>query len=211
MRSLTEDLLGAELLDDRLKLLRVADKVDMEAADIGKSREDVKVVDNVAEVRGDYDGRGSIAQVADGLVGRLESVLDLGPEIKDENRLVNLYALSTGSLERLQKLDIDRHELVKESDGVDGRATVSLAESKEGHGAEQHRPGLEASLLGLEEFPYGLGIGSKGEGLVILQGGLDIVVVGVEPLDHLKGRDIYTSLLMTTAHGKVLIEWRQLL
>jgi hypothetical protein len=101
--------------------------------------------------------------------------------------------------------------LSKESDGVDRGATVGLAESKERDGADEDGAGLEAGLLGLEELPDGLGVLGKGEGLVVLEGGLDIVVVGVEPLDHLEGGDVHTALLVAAAHGKVLIERGQLL
>ena len=206
-----EDLLGAELLENRLELLGVADKVNVETLDVGESREDVEVVDDIAEVGGDNDRGDGRSLGGDGLIGRLESSLDLGLEIVDEDGLVNLDGLGTGSLERLQELNVDGDKLVKERDGVDRRATVSLAKSKERDGANNDGAGLESSLLSLEELPNGLGVLGKGEGLVILESGLHVVVVGVKPLDHLKGGDIDTALLVATAHGKVLIERRELL
>lgn len=208
---LTENLVRAELLEDRLKLLGVADKIDVQTLHVGKGRENVEVVDNVTEVGGNNDGRNSAALGGKGLVDGLESILNLRAEIEDEDRLVDLDALGTGSLESLQELNVDRHKLVNQSDGVDGRATVGFAESEERDGADEHGTGLEASLLGLEELPDGLGVLGKGEGLVVLKGGLDIVVVGVEPLDHLKGGDVHTALLVATAHSEVLIERGELL
>lgn len=205
-----EDLVGAELLEDRLELLGVADKVDVEGLNLGEGRDDIEVVDDVTEVSGDGDS-GDITGGSESLVGRLERSLDLGREIIDEHRLVNLDRLGASSLQGLKELNIDRDKLVKERDGVHGGATVSLAKSKERDGSNQDGSGDEASLLSLEELANRLGVFGKGEGLVILESGLDIVVVGVEPLDHLQGRDIYTALLVATAHGEVLVESIELL
>lgn len=90
--------------------------------------------------------------------------------------------------------------------GVNGLATVGLSESEEGDGTQDDGAGVDTLSLGLEELDDGLGLGSEGEGLVVLKGRLDVVVVGVEPLDHLQGGDIDTLLLETTAHGEVLVE-----
>lgn len=206
-----EDLVGAELLDDRLELLGVADKVDMDALNTSESRDDVEVVNDVTEVGGDSDGRDSAASGGEGLISGLKSSLDLGLEIEDEDGLIDLDGLGTGGLEDLQKLYVDGDELVKESDGVNGRATVGLAEGEERDGADEDGAGLNAGFLGLEELADGLRVLGKGEGLVVLEGRLDIVVVGVKPLNHLQGGDIDTTLLVATAHGKVLIERGELL
>lgn len=88
-----EDLLGAELLDHRLQLLRVADQVDMQGVDVGKSRENIEVVDNVAEVGGNGELRASSAERSNGLVGRLEGVLDGGPQVEYEDGLIDLDPL----------------------------------------------------------------------------------------------------------------------
>lgn len=206
-----EDLVRAELLEDRLKLLGVADEVDVETSSAGESGENVEVVDDVTEVSGNDDLGDGITSGGNGLVGGLEGSLDLGAEIEDEDGLVNLDRLGTSGLELLQELDVDRDELVEEGDGVDGGATVSLAKSKEGDGADKDGAGLETSLLGLEELADGLGVLGEGEGLVVLESGLDVVVVGVKPLNHLEGGDIDTTLLVATAHGEVLIERGELL
>ncbi len=77
---------------------------------------------------------------------------------------------------------------------------------KEGDGSDEDRAGGDAGLLGLEVVSHGLGVGRKLEGLVVLERRLHVVVVGVEPLDHLQGGDIDTILLVATAHGEVLVD-----
>lgn len=199
-----EDLAGAELADDSIKLLGVADEVNVNTVDALEAGEDIEVVDNVTEVGGEDD----LGQTAGSkcLVGGLEGILDLLGEVLNEDRLVNLNSLGTGLLELLQKLDVYGHKLVKERDGVNGLATVGLAEMEEGHGPNKDRAGGNASLLGLEKLANGLGVGGECEGLVVLECGFDVVVVGVEPLDHLEGGDVNAVLLVATAHGEVLIE-----
>jgi len=206
-----EDLVGAELLENWLQLLRVTNKVDMETVEVGEGREDIEVVDDVAKVGGNGDGRDLAGLSRDSLIGRLEGGLDLGPEVEDEDGLVDLDVVGTSSLELLQELDVDRHELVNEGDGVDLGATVGLAKGKEGDGADEDGAGVEASLLGLEELAHRLGILSEGEGLVVLESWLHVMIVRVEPLDHLEGRDVDVALLVATAHGEVLIKRRELL
>ena len=174
---LTQNLVGAESLDDGLELLRVADEVDVEALEVGEGGEDIQVVNNVTEVGGNDDRGGSAAEGANCLVGGLEGILDLGLQVENEHGLVNLHALGTSSLEGLEELNVDGDELVKEGDGVDGGASVGLAEGEEGDGPEQDGPGVETGLLGLLEFPDGLGVLGQGECLVILECGLHVVVV----------------------------------
>jgi hypothetical protein len=206
-----EDLVGAELLDDRLELLGVADKVDMDTLNASESRDDVEVVDDVTEVGGDGDGRDSAASGDESLISGLESSLDLRLEVEDEDGLIDLDRLGTGGLEGLQELNVDGDELAKEGDGVNGRATVGLAKGEERDRTDEDGASLNASLLGLLELADGLGVLGKGESLVVLEGGLDVVVVGVKPLNHLQSGDIDTSLLVATAHGEVLIERGELL
>lgn len=183
----------------------------METLEVGEGGEDIQVVDDVTEVGGNDDGRSGAAKGADSLVGRLEGILDLGPQVENEDGLVDLDALGAGGLEGLEELDVDGDELVEKGDGVNRGTTVSLAEGKEGDGSEKDGPGVEASLLGLEEFPNGLGVLGEGEGLVILESGLHVVVVRVEPLDHLESGDVNSTLLVATAHGEVLISSIELL
>lgn len=177
-----EDLLGAELLDDGEKLLGVADKIDVKAVQVGDGGDDVEVVDDVTEVGG-QDKLGDVV-TRELLVGRLESILDLRGEVEDEDGLVNLDSLGASLLQGLEQLDVDGEQLLEEADGLDALITVGLAESKERDRAEDDGAGGDTSLLGLEELANGLGVGSQLEGLVVLEGRLNIVVVGVKPLDH---------------------------
>jgi hypothetical protein len=41
--------------------------------------------------------------------------------------------------------------------------------------------------------------------LVVLKSRLDVVVVGVKPLDHFQARNVNALLLVTTTHGKILV------
>ncbi|GKT83088.1 LOW QUALITY PROTEIN: hypothetical protein Ct61P_00938 [Colletotrichum tofieldiae] len=163
-----EDLLGAELLEDGAELLRVADKVNVETVDVADGGEDIEVVDDVTEVGGqDEVGEASADEL---LVGGLEGVLGLLGQVEDQDGLVNLDGLGTGSLELLQELDVDGNELVEEGDGVNGLATVGLAEVEERDGAQEDGAGDDAGGLGLVELTNGLGVGGELEGLAILEG-----------------------------------------
>ena len=71
-------------------------------------------MDDVTEVGGNNNRGSSTAESADSVIGGLEGILDLGTEIKDENGLVDLDGVSAGGLESLEKLNIDREELVQE-------------------------------------------------------------------------------------------------
>ena len=218
-----EDLLGAESGNDGVELLGVADQVDVDSVDV--LGESLNVVDNVTEVGGEGDLGGLVTEVAQLLIGGLESGLGLGGKVEDEDGLVNLDVLNASGLQLSKELNVDGQELVELSDGVNALATVGLGEDQEGDGTQDNGAGDDTGLLGLEVLDDGLGVGSQLEGLVVLQGGLDVVVVGVKPFHHfleltcqqpfptLRERrgtyqrgDIDTLLLETTAHGEVLID-----
>jgi len=164
------------VVNDLLELLGVTDKVDVESVEVLESGvNDVEVVDNVTEVGGKDDLRALSS--GELLVGRLEGLLDLGGQVEDKDGLVNLDGLGTSLLQLLQKLLVDGKELLEEGDGLDGLATVGLTESKERDRTEEDRAGGDTGLLGLEEVADGLGVGCELEGLVVLEGGLDVVVV----------------------------------
>ena len=170
-----ENLLGAELGNDRLKLLGVPHEVDVNGVEVLEAREYIQVVDDVTEV----GGEDKLGQLVAGelLVRGLEGVLDLLGEIVDEHRLVDLHRLGTGRLELLEELDVYGKQLLEERDGVDGLVAVGLAESEERDGADEDGAGDDAGVLGLSELDDGLGVGRKLEGLAVLEGGLDVVVV----------------------------------
>jgi len=201
-----ENLLGAESGDNGVELLGVADKVDVDGVEALEVGEDINVVDDVTEVGGESDAGTLGTEGTELLIGGLEGSLGLGSEVEDKDGLVNLHILGTSGLELGQKLNVERKELLKQSDGVNGLVTVGLGESQERDGTEDDGAGGDASGLGLKELSNGLGLGSKLELLVVLESGLHVVVVRVEPLDHFQTGDINALLLETTAHGEVLIE-----
>ena len=203
-----QNLLRAEVVNDLLQLLGVADEVGVEGVGLGESAvDDVEVVHDITEVSGEDKLRAvATLQSSEFLVCGLERTADLGGQVEDQDRLIDLHGLRTSLLELLQELLIHRDKLVEEADGVDGLVAVGLAKVEEGDRAEDDRTGDDASLLGLKEVPYGLRVTAELEGLVVLQCRLDVVVVAVKPLDHLQTGHVNAVLLMTTAHGKVLVQ-----
>lgn len=198
-----QDGLGAKGTNDGLKLLRVADKVDVDSVDV--LGDEVKVVDDVTKVGGEDELGDLVTQAGELLIGGLESSLGLGGQVEDENGLINLNGLGTSLLELDEELLVDGQKLLEQVNGLDGLATVGLSEVQEAHRANKDGAGDNTSLLGLVELNNSLGGSRQLEGLVVLESGLDVVVVGVKPLDHLQRGDIDASLLVATAHGKVLV------
>lgn len=198
-----EDGLWAERLGNGLELLWVADEIDVDSVDI--SWKSVQVVDDVTKVGGKDELWDGITESGELLVGWLEGGLDLGVEIENEGWLIDLNGLGTGGLKLLEEVDVDWDELLDQGDWVNGLVTVWLSEGKEGDWADQDWAGDDTGLLGFVELSNGLWLSNKLELLVVLEGWLDVVVVRVEPLDHLEGWNIDTILLVATAHGEVLI------
>lgn len=185
-----KDLVGAKSANDGVKLLRVTDKVNVDTVEVVKSRKDINVVNDVTEVGGENDARSLVTESAELLVGRLEGILGLGGKVKDEDRLINLNVLSTSLLQLLEELDVDREEVIDLGDGVNGLTTVSLGKSQERDRSQDDGTSDDASLLGLKELNNRLGLLGELESLVVLKSGLDVVVVGVKPLNHF----LYTSI-----------------
>lgn len=82
-----KSLLGAEGLDDGLELLGVTDEVDVESVESRESGDSVDVVDDVTEVGGNGELRASRSK---SFIGRLESSLDLGLQVENEDGLIDL-------------------------------------------------------------------------------------------------------------------------
>lgn len=179
-----EDLLGAKSANNGINLLGVADKVHMDTIKVVKSRENINVVDNVAEVGGKDNAGSLVTESTKLLIDRLEGSLGLDREIENENRLVNLNVLDTGSLQLGKEVNVEGNQVVDLVNGVNLLTTVGLGEGQEGDGTQDDGTSDDTSLLGLEELSNGLGVGSELEDLVLLEGRLDVVVVRVEPLDH---------------------------
>jgi len=198
-----EDSVGADGAENLLKLLGVSDKVDVKTIDV--LGEEVNVVDNVTKVSGENDVGDLVAKAGELLIGGLESILGLLGKIEDKNRLVNLDSLGTSLLQLREELLIDGEKLLEKVDRVDRLVTVGLTKVEERDRANKDRAGADAGLLSLLEISNSLGAVGELEGLAVLEGGLDVVVVRVEPLDHLQRGDIDALLLVATAHGKVLV------
>lgn len=198
-----QDGLGAKSTDNGLKLLRVADKVDVNSVDV--LGDEVKVVDDVTKVGGEDELGDLVTQAGELLIGGLESSLGLGGQVEDENRLINLDGLGTSLLELDKELLVDGQKLLEQVNGLDGLATVGLSKVQEAHRANKDGAGDDTSLLGLVELNNSLGGSRQLKGLVVLESGLNVVVVGVKPLNHLQRGDIDASLLVATAHGEVLV------
>jgi hypothetical protein len=179
-----ENLVGAKSIDHRVKLLGVADQVDVDTVEALKGREDINVVDDVTEVGGENKARSLGTKGAELLVNRLESSLGLEGQVKDKDGLINLNILNTSLLQLGKELDVDGEELIDLGDGVNRLATVGLGEGQERDGTQDDRAGDDAGLLGLKELSNRLRVLSQLEGLVVLKGRLDVVVVRVKPLDH---------------------------
>lgn len=179
-----ENLLGAESGDDGVELLGVADEVDVNRVEALEVGEDINVVDDVTEVGGESDAGTLGTEGTELLVGGLEGSLGLLSKVEDEDGLINLDILGASGLELGQKLNVEGKELLKESDGVNGLVTVGLGESQERDGTKDDGAGGDASGLGLKELSNGLGLSGELELLVVLESGLHVVVVRVEPLDH---------------------------
>lgn len=172
-----EGLTRGKSTNNSVKLLRVADKVNVDSGDGGNAREDIDVVDNVTEVGSQGDGRDVSFRSSEGLIGRLESILGLLGQVQDEDRFINLDGIGASSLELLQEFNVDRDELGKKRDGVNRLATIRLSKVEERDRADKDRASDNSLLLCLEELTNGLGVGGECESLVVLEGRADVVVV----------------------------------
>ena len=162
-------------------------------------------MNNVTEVGGKDKARSLGTKGAELLVSRLERSLRLGGKVEDKDRLINLNILNTSLLQLGKELNVEGKKFLNLGDGVDGLTTVSLGEGQERNRTQDDRASDNTSLLSLKELNNRLGVGSKLEDLVVLEGGLDVVVVRVKPLHHLQrwdingGLAILGRLLKTTA------------
>jgi hypothetical protein len=93
-----QDLLGTKLLDDWLKLFWVAHKVDVKAINVGESRQNIEVVNDVSEVGSDSDLRRGISEGSNGFIGRLKSLLNHGSQVENKYWFIYLHALNHAKL-----------------------------------------------------------------------------------------------------------------
>lgn len=83
-----------------------------------------------------------------------------------------------------QKLSVERQQFRQKRNRVNSLVAVGFPKNKERDRSQKDRAGFDAGSLGLVELSNGLGVGGELELLVVLQRGLDIVVVRVEPFHH---------------------------
>jgi hypothetical protein len=108
--------------------------------------------------------------------------------------------------------------------------TVGFSKLQERNGSEYNRSGDNASLFSFLELNDRLGICRKLEGLAVLECGLDVMIVGVEPFDHFlcsllalatsevslllcnpyQTRHVDGILLVASAHSKIFVDGLEL-
>ena len=179
-----ENLTGSKGGDNPVELLRSTDEIDVDGGNLGEAGEDVQVVDDVTEVGGNGELGDLGAEGSELGVSGAEGGLGLLGEIEDKDGLIDLDGGGTGLGKLDEELLVDGQELLKEGDGIDGSITVGLSEVEERDGSNQDGAGGDTLGLGLKELPHGLGVGSEGKGLVVLEGRADVMVVRVEPFNH---------------------------
>lgn len=172
-----EDLTRSKSTSNGVKLLRVADQVDVNSRDGSNAGEDIDIVDNITKVGSQGDSGDISTSGLECRVGRLESILGSLGQIQDEDRLVYLNGVGTCRFEFLQELNVGGEEIAEKGDGLNRLTTVRLSEVKERDRTNKNRASDNTLLLSLKELADGFGVGSKSEGLVFLEGGTDVMVV----------------------------------
>lgn len=172
-----KDLARSKSTSNSVKLLRVADQVDVNSRDRSNAGEDIDIVDDITKVGGQGDGGDISTSGCECRVGRLESILGSLGQVQNEDRLVDLNGVGTCRFEFLQELNVGGEKIVEKGDGLNRLTTVRLSEVKERDRTNKNRASYNTLLLSLKELADGLGVGSKSEGLVFLEGGTDVMVV----------------------------------
>ena len=128
-----------------------------------------------------------------------------GGAILHQARLVQLDPRRAGRGQPLDDLRVDLQDTVQRRAEKIHAVILRLAEQGEGERAHQHRSGRHALGLGLSQLIEGLA-GGQVKTLAAVPLGDDVVVVGVEPLGHLHGRDVEPGALGAASHGKVGVQ-----
>ena len=121
----------------------------------------------------------------------------LAGQIERQHRLVDLHPVGPGVGQPPEDFFVDRQQLVEQRQRLELRP-LALAQQQERQRPEQHRPGVDAQRRRLLKLVDGLGRG-KLELHARLELGHDVVIVRVEPLGHVQGRDF----LGAPGHGEV--------
>lgn len=180
-----EGLTGSKGTDNSVELLRSTNQVNVDSRDGFNAGEDINIVNDIAEVGGKGDGWDGRSLGSKEVIGGLESILGLLGQVQDKDRLIDLNSLGSSLLELLQQINIDGEKVVQKRDGVDSLTTVRLPKVEERDWADENWASDDTLGLSLKEFDNRLGVGREAEGLVVLEGRTDVVVVRVKPFDHL--------------------------
>ena len=150
----------------------------METSD-GKLRHklDVAVKTAIVGSEDDLGGNGS-----EFVVSNEELLLVLSSSVKDEDGLVDLDRLGSGTLQVRKQLLVDGKKLGEKRDGTEVSLSFlrRLSQCKESNGTENDGTGIDTDVLSLSEFLKCL-VEDQLEGGLIGEFGNDEVVVGVEP------------------------------
>src|SRR5262249_50510857 len=114
-----------------------------------------------------------------------ERGLDLSWQVEHQDRLIDLHSVCTSLFELYEELFVNRQKLFQKRNGLNSLSTIGLGKSEEGHPPDEDWTSMEPGLLSFEIIRNWLRVGRQLESLIVLESGLDIVVVGVKPLDHL--------------------------
>ncbi len=162
----------------------------------GQSQSQVQILPQGPEVRRQTDrqsprGRGQVA------IGVAERFLGRVVQIERKDRLIDLDRRSPRRRQTPEDRGVDGQDSIQQRQRLEVGA-LSLAQQQERHRPQEHRAGHDPQFLRLDEFVDRLRR-SQAELLIGLQFRDDIVVVRVEPLGHLHGRD----RIGPAGHGEV--------
>ena len=116
--------------------------------------------------------------------------------------LIDLDPRSTGLGKLCENVCVCRNNIVKALEGiVIGGCFISLSDGEEGHGANQHGADNGAFFIGGEETLDDRTINERNRSIRANLGN-QVVVVRIEPLSHLQGR----NLRIAASEGKVQIQ-----
>ncbi|QBM86523.1 hypothetical protein METSCH_A11680 [Metschnikowia aff. pulcherrima] len=198
-----------------VELSRGSGEVEVEALN-WQALESSQVGSHVTKVGGQGDLWQALAHQL--LEGGLVQVLHRLWQVQHQDRLVNLHGLGASLVKLSEQRLVDRQELVQQRDRVQvQRVLVGLTQVQVRDWAEHDWSGLNTQLLGLQELLDGLQAGTVVQLELggVGESGSDVVVVRVEPLDHLQGGHIHRGLglgglsLQTSTHGKQHVDWLQ--
>ncbi len=129
--------------------------------------------------------------------GRLQGVQRFLGQIESQHGLVDLHPIGPGMGEPPEHLFVDEQYLVEQREQLELRP-AALAQQQKRERSQQHGPGVDAQGRRLAELVDGLGRREL-ELHARFELGHDVVIVRVEPLGHIQGRD----LLGASRHGEV--------